>query len=345
MFSLPTVASGMWFGWSLLCMALSWFCMYKCCLLILEVNLRYPRSASFDTIVKDTLGRFSNVINGALFAFVLYILDYAYISGGGSIVNHTLNALFGAAPPQMVSGVIFAVFFSSIIWISTRAVDRVVTVLIVGMLISFALAATNLSLTAEISRLFISRDAQGTPFAVFTFAALPYFLTALGCYGVVPSLYRYYGKQPRLIERSILIGSLFPVLIYLVWMAVTMGNLPREAFSEFLQMPVSIRLSFTSRAIGSFPIRCARRGRWGQKPTAIRPLASKRPRRLTRVCNTRWAASERLPPAKVALQHANADTPDIYRDFFACPVEFGAYEHFGRVYLSLNRCRFLQAHL
>lgn len=53
----------MWFGWSLLCMALSWFCMYKCCLLILEVNLRYPRGASFDTLVKDTLGRFSNVIN------------------------------------------------------------------------------------------------------------------------------------------------------------------------------------------------------------------------------------------------------------------------------------------
>ena len=90
----------------------------------------------------------------------------------------------------MVSGVIFAVLFSSIIWISTRAVDRVVTVLIVGMLISFALAATNLSLTAEISRLFISRNAQGAPFAVFTFAALPYFLTALGCYAVVPSLYR-----------------------------------------------------------------------------------------------------------------------------------------------------------
>lgn len=240
MFSLPTVASGMWFGWSLLCMALSWFCMYKCCLLILEVNLRYPRGASFDTLVKDTLGRFSNVINGALFAFVLYILDYAYISGGGSIVNHTLNALFGAAPPQMVSGVIFTVLFSSIIWISTRAVDRVVTVLIVGMLISFALAATNLSLTAEISRLFISRNAQGAPFAVFTFAALPYFLTALGCYGVVPSLYRYYGKQPRLIERSILIGSLFPVLIYLVWMAVTMGNLPREAFIAVVEQGSNI---------------------------------------------------------------------------------------------------------
>ena len=50
----------------------------------------------------------------------------------------------------------------------------------------------------------------------------------------------------------------------------------------------------------------------------------------------RWAAGERLSPAKVALQHANADTPDIYRDFFACPVEFGAYEHFGRVYLQTD---------
>ena len=81
MFSLPTVASGMRFGCSLLCVALSWFCMYKCCLLILEVNLRYPRGASFDTLVKDTLGRFSNVINGALFAFVLYIRHNMSILG------------------------------------------------------------------------------------------------------------------------------------------------------------------------------------------------------------------------------------------------------------------------
>ena len=39
-----------------------------------------------------------------------------------------------------------------------------------------------------------------------------------------------------------------------------------------MQMPVSIRPSFTSRAIGFFRIRCVRRGRWGRKPTAIRPL-------------------------------------------------------------------------
>ena len=48
----------------------------------------------------------------------------------------------------------------------------------------------------------------------------------------------------------------------------------------------------------------------------------------------RWAAGERLSPAKVALQHANADTPDIYRDFFACPVEFGAEEN--ALYFSLD---------
>ncbi|MGS2722214.1 aromatic amino acid transport family protein [Porticoccus sp. GXU_MW_L64] len=235
MFSLPTVASGMWFGWSLVCMALSWFCMYKCCLLILEVNIHYPRGASFDTMVKGTLGRFSNIINGFLFAFVLYILDYAYISGGGSIVNHTLNALFGVAPPQMISGVLFAVVFSTIIWISTRAVDRVVTVLVIGMLISFGLTAADLSLTAEIGRLFMTAGADNEPFVVFTFAALPYFLTAFGFYSIVPSLYRYYGKQPQLIGRSIFIGSLFPMLIYLVWMMSTMGNLPREAFATVVE--------------------------------------------------------------------------------------------------------------
>ena len=230
MFSLPTVASGMWFGWSLVCMLLSWFCMYKCSLMILEINLHYPRGASFDTMVKDTLGKYSNAVNGFLFAFVLYILDYAYISGGGSIVNHTLQALIGTAPPQMFSGMLFALLFSSTIWVSTRAVDRIVTVLIVGMLISFGLAVADLSLTVEIKRLFVADNTGPTPFIAFTFAALPYFLTAFGFYSVVPSLVRYYGKQPRLISGGILIGSLFPIVVYLLWMISTMGNLSREAF-------------------------------------------------------------------------------------------------------------------
>ena len=54
----------------------------------LEANLHYPTGSSFDTIVKDLLGKGWNIINGLSVAFVLYILTYAYITSGGGITQN-----------------------------------------------------------------------------------------------------------------------------------------------------------------------------------------------------------------------------------------------------------------
>ena len=68
------------------------FCMYTSGLMILEANLNYPSGSSFHTITKDLLGNGWSVINGLSIAFVLYILTYAYISAGGSMLQENLAA-------------------------------------------------------------------------------------------------------------------------------------------------------------------------------------------------------------------------------------------------------------
>ena len=65
--------------------------------MILEANLHYPTGSSFDTIVKDLLGKGWNIINGLSVAFVLYILTYAYITSGGGITQNLLNQALGSA--------------------------------------------------------------------------------------------------------------------------------------------------------------------------------------------------------------------------------------------------------
>ena len=75
----------------------TWFCMTTSGLMILEANLHYPTGSSFDTIVKDLLGKGWNIINGLSVAFVLYILTYAYITSGGGITQNLLNQAFGSA--------------------------------------------------------------------------------------------------------------------------------------------------------------------------------------------------------------------------------------------------------
>ena len=238
MFSLPTVSAGMWFGWSIACMLLSWYVLYQVTVMILEVNLNFNPGDSFDTMVNGTLGKTWATINGLLLAFLLYILDYAYISGGGSIVNQTLSSTIGYEPPQVLSGLVFAFVLAFVVWLSTKAVDRVLTVLIGGMIITFFMATANLTLAADFSNLFGEQASTGAigdiPAYMFVFAALPYYLTSFGFHCNVPSLVKYYGKQPKLIVRSMLIGSTMCFVIYFLWLLSTMGNLDQNAFEDII---------------------------------------------------------------------------------------------------------------
>ena len=195
MFSLPIVSSGMWFGWTLACMLLSWFCMYHISLMIMEVNLHFRDGANYDTMIKATLGKFWNISYGLSFAFLLYILEYAYISGGSSIVILTLDSTLGYSPSQVIAGLTFALLLASVVWLSTKAVDRVISVLIIGMMASLFLAVTDLTLAANLRQLLIPDEGSKDSYLPFVFAALPFYLTAFGFHPMVPSLIKYYGKN------------------------------------------------------------------------------------------------------------------------------------------------------
>ena len=231
MFSLPTIASGMWFGWAMACMALAWFCMYYISLMVLEVNLRFPEGSSYDTMISGTLGKQWNQVNGILLLFLLYILLYAFISGGGSIANHTMSSILGYAPPQFITGALIAISLSIVVSISTRAVDRIISILFLGMLASFFAAIFDLRIAVDLKALAITPGFKSElPYFYYFFAALPYFFTAFGFYCIVPSLVKYYGKRATTIRNSMLWGSLLSFMFYLLWLVFSMGILQRDQF-------------------------------------------------------------------------------------------------------------------
>ncbi len=59
------------------------------------------------------------MLNGASITFVLYILTYAYISGGGSIVNHSLEGM-DISLPQSFAALVFALVLALVVLISTK---------------------------------------------------------------------------------------------------------------------------------------------------------------------------------------------------------------------------------
>ncbi|MFT2795661.1 MULTISPECIES: tryptophan permease [Serratia] len=231
MFSIPIVTSGVWFSGSVALLIYTWFCMLISGLMILEATMNYPAGASFHTVVKDLLGKGWNTLNSLSITFVLYILTYAYISAGGSIIAHTLEGVFGAN--QTLSGLVFAIVVAFIVWLSTRAVDRLSTILIGGMVITFVLSVGDMFTHVQPAVLFNQggSDANYLPYAL---AALPYLLTSFGYHGNVPGLVKYYQKDSGAVVRSLVYGTLLALAIYILWQYVIQGNIARDAFKQVI---------------------------------------------------------------------------------------------------------------
>lgn len=232
MFSIPVVSAGMWYGWSVVVILLSWFVMFHSGLMILEVNLKYPVGSSFDTIVKASLGPVWNAINGFAVAFVLYTVTYAYVSGGGSVIRELLSSADIELPTYWAS-LIFALSFAALVWMSTSVVSRVASIMLGGMIISFLLSISSLFGDAKMVLLFDTQSIDSQYFP-YLFAALPFFLTSFGFHGNVPSLMKHYGKNPKLIVRCLSIGSLLTLVVYLLWQTSVLGNIGRSLFSDII---------------------------------------------------------------------------------------------------------------
>ena len=232
MLALPTISAGMWFNWSVVVMFCSWLMMLLSSQALLEVNLHYEPGSSFHTLVKDTLGPAWSVINGFSVSFVLYILVYAYVSGGGSIVRHTLMATVGFEPSKFMAGLIFALALTACVWWSTWIVDRISVIMMGGMVITFVLSMTGL--LGEI-RAAVLLDAGGQGgYVIFIWVALSTYLTSFCFHASVPSLVKYFGKQPSAINKSLIFGTLIALGCYLTWILACDGNIPREQFKTVI---------------------------------------------------------------------------------------------------------------
>ncbi|MFC0322915.1 tryptophan permease [Gallibacterium melopsittaci] len=239
MFANPTATAGLWFVGSILALIYTWFCMTTSGLMILEANLHYPTGASFSTIVKDLLGNTANVINSLSLVFVLYILTYAYITSGGGITENLLNQLLTSDSHTVELGrsygsLIFCIILAALVWLSTKAVDRFTTILIVGMVIAFFLSTTGLLTSVKTEVLFNTIATGEQSYTPYLLAALPVCLVSFGFHGNVPSLVKYYNRDGKRVERSIILGTLIALAIYVLWQLAIQGNLPRSEFAPVI---------------------------------------------------------------------------------------------------------------
>lgn len=233
MFSLPVVMSGAWFSWSSAILLLTWLCMLLSGLMFLEASLHYPGNAGFDTLTRDLLGRRWNLLNGASILFVLGILTYAYISASGAILQHTFATL--AMPVSArAAGLGFTLLVALFVWLGTAAVSRITLIFLGAKVITFFLLFGGLLGHVSPALLFDTGGAD-SDYLRYGWMVIPFCLASFGYHGNISGLIGYYRRDGNKVARCLLLGTLAALLIYLVWIVGTMGNIPRTDFIAIAQ--------------------------------------------------------------------------------------------------------------
>ena len=69
---------------------------------------------------------------------------------------------------------------------------------------------------------------------------IPIFLCSFGFHPTIPSLSNYIGRKPRELKFAIICGSITALIIYLLWLVVTMGIVPLAGKHSFTSIGDSV---------------------------------------------------------------------------------------------------------
>jgi aromatic amino acid transport protein len=239
MFALPLVSAGMGLGWSLIAFLGVWAVMWMSGLYTLEVCLAFKAPANhYPTMALATLGRWGQLATNLAYLLLLYALIASYISGGGSILGAMTLLAFDHSLPAWANSLIFTMVIAVIVTWSTRALDYTNRGLFIFKLALLGLVFALFLPQIDLGRLIVQHESQ------FIWAALPVIITGFGgVHIVIPSLAQYLNEDVTALKKVLLYGSLLPLIVYLLWLAMLFGALPLEgaqSFSSLAQIQANV---------------------------------------------------------------------------------------------------------
>lgn len=220
MLALPISNAPSGFITSTLLLLFSWFIMTMGALLILEVNLRLPRHSNLISMAKTTLHTPGQIIAWGSYLFLLYTLLSAYLAGGTDILN-SLFVMAGLHVPQSVCTILLAVVIGWLVYKGIVWVDYVSRGLLLAKFGTYFLLVILIAPFVHIENLVILKWQ-------YISSALLIIATSFGFATIVPSIRSYFEDDVRKIRQAIIIGSLIPLVFFLLWDLIIMGTLPRE---------------------------------------------------------------------------------------------------------------------
>ncbi len=230
--ALPMATAGGGFVNSIGLFIAAWLVMTFGAFFILEVNLRLPEHSNMVSMAEATLGKGGKVVTWIIYLLLLYALLSAYIAGGADLVTQISKALH-LSIPQWLGGVIFVLIFGTLVHCGIRTVDRANRVLMTAKMAAYLLLIVMVASHVALPKLY-----QGQ--VRLLSGAVMVVITSFGFATIIPSLRTYFNSNVKALRLAIGIGSLVPLVCYLLWDFVVQGSINRDFLMQMAHSPHAV---------------------------------------------------------------------------------------------------------
>lgn len=221
MLALPMMTSFVGFFPSLLIFGVCWLVMLTTSYFFLDVNFAIEGEVNLISMAHFTLGLWGKVLSWIVYLLLLYALVAAYVAAGAPLFQKGVSVLIGHEVPLWASYFAFPLIFGSFVYFGTLGVDMINRALLFGLFISYLLLVGFLPEQIQ-GELLLHVDWQAT------FVAVPVVITSFGYHIIIPSLTTYVSHNKRALRWILFIGSVIPLLIYMIWQIMILGIVPLE---------------------------------------------------------------------------------------------------------------------
>lgn len=225
---LPIVTAHGSFILTILMVISAWILMSVGAFCLLQVNLWLPPESNLISMSEATLGHFWKWVTWVVYLLLLYSLICAYLAASGDVVHALLNAV-GVPIPRALSTILAAVIIGAIIYKGIRSVDLVNRVLMSAKIIICVAIIALVMPHATWQHLAVGNMHWGI-------SAWLVIICSFGYAIILPSIRVYLNSDKKQLKRVVLAGSFIPLVIYLIWIAVIQGALPRTGAHGLIAM-------------------------------------------------------------------------------------------------------------
>ena len=228
MLGLPIATAPYHFGLTAIMVLSAWFVMTAGAWCLLQVNMTMPQGANFISMTDATLGPIFKIITWLTYLLLLYGLICAYLSASGDLLQKLLHDIH-CNIPRWLATVLATFILGGVVYAGIRSVDIAIRFLMSAKFIICVL------LIASVIP-FVHLHALNAGNWHFQFGSWLVVVTSFGFANILPSIRDYLENDRKKIMRVFFISSVIPIALYLIWISVVQGALPRFGINGLVSL-------------------------------------------------------------------------------------------------------------